>query len=66
MTASGLIYTVLPRATCGLVVVDGRITDAPPYLRRTLGRDARQVWRDLARQAHRLDWLPDQTGSPSG
>lgn len=59
MTASGLIFVVLPRATCGLVVADGRIIDAPPYLRRTIGRDARQVWRELHRQARHIDWLPN-------
>lgn len=58
MTATGLIYVALPRATCGLVVVDGRVTDGPPYLRRLVGRDARQVWRELHRQAERLEWLP--------
>jgi hypothetical protein len=61
MTTAGLIYVVLSRATCGLVVDHGRIADAPPYLRRTtLGKDAREVWRDLARQAHHIDWLPDR------
>jgi hypothetical protein len=60
VTATGLIYTALPRATCGLVVTDGRIADAPPYLRRTIGRNARQVWRELHQQADRIEWLPDQ------
>ena len=58
MNANGLIYCVLRRATVGLVVEDGIITQAPPYLRRTKGCDARQVWRQLAKQAIRLEWLP--------
>lgn len=56
--ADGLIYVVLPRATVGLVVSDGVVKDAPPYLRRVRGADARQVWRELARQAVRLEWVP--------
>lgn len=56
--ASGLIYCVLPRATVGLIVRDGLIELAPPYLRRLVGADARQTWRELARQAEQLQWLP--------
>lgn len=56
---TGLIYAVLPRATVGLSIAEGRVVDAPPYVRRMRGMDARQAWRDLARQAIRLEWLPD-------
>lgn len=56
--ASGLIYCVLRKATVGLVVHDGVIVDVPPYLRRLKGADARRTWRELAKQAERLEWLP--------
>ncbi|MEU3452281.1 hypothetical protein ABZ671_01360 [Micromonospora sp. NPDC006766] len=60
--ADGLIWVVLPRATCGLVVADGVVVDAPPYLRRVKGSHARRVWRELAGQAQQLVWLPGQPG----
>lgn len=58
--ANGLIRAVLPKATVGLIVADGKVVDAAPYVRRTtIGRDARDVWREFARQAVDLQWLPD-------
>lgn len=73
MPANGLIYVVLPRATIGLSVADGRIQFAPPYackLGWTPGRDAREVWREAARRAEHMEWLPapdvgDVTNSPN-
>lgn len=55
----GLIYLPLPRATVGLMVTDGRITAVPPYVRRRgwVGRDAREVWRELRRAGHVVEWL---------
>lgn len=58
--ACGLLWVALPRATVGLVIADGVVVDAPPYLRRLRGGCARQAWRELARQADQLVWLPDE------
>lgn len=60
MTATGMIYLSTPRYTVGLVVRAGVVAAAPPIARRwALGRDARDVWRQAARQGARLEWLPD-------
>jgi len=58
---TGLLYLSLPRITVGLVVHDGRVVEPrAPWARKRLGTDARQVWRDHARQpGARLEWLPD-------
>ncbi len=54
----GLIWVPLPRATVGLVVAAGVVTDVPPYVRRRgwVGRDARQVWRELSRAGVGAGW----------
>lgn len=58
-TTDGLMYLSLPRYTVGLVVRGGRVVDAPPIaVEWTLGRDARQVWREAARRGARLVWIP--------
>lgn len=47
--------------TVGLIVEDGRVVKAAPIARRwTLGRDAREVWREAARRGARLAWLPEE------
>ena len=54
VTANGLIYAVLTKATVGPVVSDGIIVDCPPYVGRTrLGRDACALWREQARRGAR-------------
>ena len=61
--ACGLIYLSTPKATVGLIVQDGLVVDGPPYARRwTLGRDAREVWREAAQRGATLAWLPDHDG----
>jgi hypothetical protein len=65
--ASGLIYVSTRTATVGLVVKDGAVVDGPPYAYRCdyVGRDARQLWRDLhGRRGYRLAWLPDEPRQP--
>jgi hypothetical protein len=63
--ADGLIWYSTPRYTVGLSVRAGRVVEAPPVARRwAMGRDARDLWRELARQRAtqrgvRLEWLPD-------
>lgn len=48
MLPSGrLIWVKLPRACCGLVVADGRVVAAAPYLRRYVGMDEREAARRL-------------------
>jgi len=43
-----------------LIVEDGIVVDAAPYVRRrTMGRDARQVWDQLTREGGKLVWIPD-------
>lgn len=60
MTTDGLIYCSLPAATVGLVVRNAEVVDCPPYARSwAYGRDARQVWRDLARRGATLRWVPN-------
>lgn len=64
MTANGLIWHSTPAATVGLVVVDGEITDCPPYARRwALGADARELWRTAHCRNVDLAWLPDEKAS---
>lgn len=46
--------------TVALVVEDGIVVDAPPIIKRAKGGCARQAWRELARYADRLEWLPDE------
>lgn len=58
VSATGMIWVVLPRATVALIVVDGRVTQTAPYVWRYRGRDARQVWRELLRNAIRMEWVP--------
>lgn len=61
MTAAGLIVVSTQAATVGLVVKDGAVVDCPPYARRwAQGRDARQVWRERARQGADLTWIADE------
>ncbi len=56
----GLIYVPLGRATVGLMVAAGIVVDVPPYVRRRgwVGRDARQVWRELRRAGVAVEWVP--------
>ena len=55
----GVIWWSTPRATCGLVVADGRVVECAPYLRRwALGRDAAELWTRQARRGADLVWLP--------
>lgn len=58
--ADGLIWVPLPRATVGLIVTGGIVTDVPPYVRRRgwTRRDAREVWRELCRQGIAPQWVP--------
>lgn len=60
MAADGLIYVPLSRATVGLVVTGGLVADVPPYVRRRgwVGRDAREVWRELRRAGVQVAWMP--------
>lgn len=60
--ANGLIYLSTPKATVGLVVKDGIVTDAPPYARRwALGADARELWRRYAgRPGTILEWIEER------
>jgi hypothetical protein len=60
MPADGLIYVPLSRATVGLIVAAGVVTDVAPYVRRRgwRGRDAREVWRELRRQGVAVQWVP--------
>lgn len=62
---TGLLYLSLPRVTVGLVVHNGLVVEPrAPWARRHLGTDARQVWRDHARQPGVvLEWLPDEEGT---
>jgi hypothetical protein len=54
-----MIWWSTPRATVGLLVVEGIVVDCPPYARKWAeGRDARQLWRDGRRQGVDLEWLP--------
>lgn len=58
--ADGLIYVPLPRATVGLIVTGDQVTDVAPYVRRRgwVGRDARDLWRELRRQGVAVQWRP--------
>lgn len=60
MLGDGLIWVPLPRATVGLVVAGGVITDVPPYVRRRgwVGRDAWQVGWELRRAGVAARWVP--------
>ena len=58
--ANGLIWHSTPRATVGLIVTDGVVTDSAPYARKwAVGRDARELWRESAQRGVQLAWLPD-------
>lgn len=52
-----MIVVLLPYAAFGLVVRDGVVVLAPRVSRRSLGRDARQVWDYYARRG-RAVWVP--------
>lgn len=58
MTADGMIWMSTVKATVGLIVRDAVVVETPPYARRLLGQDARQVWREQAQRGARLEWLP--------
>lgn len=58
---SGLIWLSTPSATVGLVVVDDRVVDCPPYARGwALGRDAGEVWRAAKARGADLRWRRDK------
>lgn len=60
---NGLIWCSTPRATVGLVVTGGVITDAPPYAAKwALGRDAAAVWRSAEARGAILVWMPQRRG----
>ncbi|MDP8971207.1 MAG: hypothetical protein M3N52_12080 [Actinomycetota bacterium] len=57
--ASGWIYCCTRSATFALIVEDGVVNECAPYVRRwAQGRDAREVWRRLAKISTDLRWFP--------
>jgi hypothetical protein len=64
-TANGLIYVPLRSACVGLIVADGVVVEVPPYVRRRrwVGRDAREVWRELRRGGVAVQWISDDLRS---
>jgi hypothetical protein len=61
MAASGLIYALMvDGSVVWLRVRNGDVVDAPDYIkRRIVGGCPRQAWIELARQAARMEWIPD-------
>jgi len=58
-----LIFVELPRATCGLIVADGRVVAAAPYLRRFVGLDERDAARRLTAAGARLTPIGERVAS---
>ncbi|WP_161934729.1 hypothetical protein [Frankia sp. R43] len=52
-----MIVVLLPHATFGPVVRDGRVVLAPPISRRSLSRPAREVW-DYYALRGQVRWVP--------